>query len=47
MVCWNPISYEQKGRLRSEYTSRLQLWFTCAGVHDPVIPILTKPSVSG
>ncbi|HUU39481.1 MAG TPA: hypothetical protein VMW42_00925 [Desulfatiglandales bacterium] len=26
---------------------RAKLWFTCAAVHDPVTPIIVKPSVLG
>jgi len=26
---------------------RAKLWFTCAAVHDPVTPIIHKPSVLG
>jgi len=26
---------------------RMKLWFTCAAMHDPVTPIIVKPSVLG
>jgi len=26
---------------------RAKLWFTCAAMHDPVTPIIVKPSVLG
>ena len=26
---------------------RAKLWFTCAAMHDPVMPIIVKPSVLG